>query len=68
MLNILSGYDLAAFPPGTADAFHLQAEATREAYAARNEHVADMAVAEVPVEHLLSAEYAAAADSPASAD
>lgn len=61
MLNILSAYDLAAFPPGTADAIHLLAEATREAYTARNEHVADMAVTDVPVEHLLSAEFATAA-------
>ncbi len=61
ILNILSGYDLSDFPPGSAAAFHLHAEATREAYAARNDFVSDMAVSEVPIEHLLSPEFAAAA-------
>lgn len=61
MLNILEGYDLASLTPGGPEAIHLLAEATRLAYAARNDHVADMAHADVPVEHLLSDAFAKSA-------
>lgn len=40
--------------PLDADNLHVEIEATRLAYAARDAYVADMAAARVPVEHLLS--------------
>ncbi len=60
LLNILSGYDLPAMGAMSAARLHLEIEATRLAYQARNTYVADPAQAEVPVEQLLSADYAAA--------
>jgi len=60
LLNILSGYDLAAMDPRGSLRLHLEAEAARLAFAARDEHVADQRFADVPVETLLSAAFAAA--------
>lgn len=59
LLNIMSGY-----PPGGADLIseeriHTQLEACRLAYRARNVYLADPAYAEVPVDELLSEEFAA---------
>ena len=59
LLNILSGYDLAAMDPMGTERLHLEIEATRLAYRERDAHLADPAQAEVPVEQLLSADYAA---------
>lgn len=58
MLNILSGFDLAALDPLGAERFHLQAEAARLAYRDRDGLIGDPEHVEVPVEKLLSAEYA----------
>ena len=57
ILNILSGYE-----PGKlseADYIHLLAEATKAGYAARDTYIADPAQVTVPVERLLSRDYAA---------
>ena len=60
MLNLLSGFDLSAMDPLGAGRFHLQAEAARLAYRDRDALIADPEHAEVPVERLLSADYAEA--------
>ena len=58
MLNILQGFDLAALDPHGVDRFHLETEASRLGYAMRDQLIADMALASVPVGGLLSARYA----------
>ena len=59
MLNILRGFDLPGLAPLGVDRLHLECEAARLAYAARNAFVADMSQVEVPVAELLSDDYAA---------
>jgi gamma-glutamyltranspeptidase/glutathione hydrolase len=54
ILKILAGYDLSALDPVGADRVHLETEAARLAYAARNRFVADPEHVDVPVDHLLS--------------
>ncbi|MBM3510140.1 MAG: gamma-glutamyltransferase [Alphaproteobacteria bacterium] len=58
MLNILSGFDMAALDPFGVERFHLEAEATRLAYRMRDTMVADPAMAEVPVDAILSPAFA----------
>ncbi len=58
MLNILSGFDLAALDPVGVERLHLAIEAQRLAHHARDSYVADPRQADVPVEMLLSAAYA----------
>ncbi|MDP6707139.1 MAG: gamma-glutamyltransferase [Alphaproteobacteria bacterium] len=58
MLNILSGYDLARLDPVGVERLHLEVEAARLAYQARDVHVADQRYAQVPVGQMLSAEFA----------
>ena len=57
MLNILSGFDLAALDPHGAKRFHLEAEAKRLAFRVRDSLIADPAHAEVPVAEVLSDAY-----------
>jgi gamma-glutamyltranspeptidase/glutathione hydrolase len=57
ILNILKRFP-AKGDPGSADRLHLEIEAARLAYAARDALLADPAQAEVPVERLLSDEAA----------
>ncbi len=58
MLNILEGYDLAETGCQSAETLHLQIEAKKLAYADRAVFYADPAFADVPVESLLSKDYA----------
>jgi gamma-glutamyltranspeptidase/glutathione hydrolase len=58
-LNILEGFDLPA-DPLCPDRLHLEVEALRLAFADTRWYVADPSVVHVPVEELLSKEYAAA--------
>jgi gamma-glutamyltranspeptidase / glutathione hydrolase len=59
MLNVLSGFDLGKLGPVSADRLHLEIEAGRLAFRDRNALVADMTKAKVPVEGMLSMDYAA---------
>ena len=60
MLNVLEGYDLAKWGFGTAEHLHYLIEAKKLAFADRARFYADMAFANVPVDELISKEYAAA--------
>ncbi len=57
-LNLLEGFDLPA-DPLSPDRLHLEIEALRLAFADTRWYVADPSVVHVPVEELLSKEYAA---------
>ncbi|HET7344160.1 MAG TPA: gamma-glutamyltransferase, partial [Methylomirabilota bacterium] len=59
MLNILEGYDIGARGFASADTLHLLAEVLKIAFADRAAATADPAFVKVPVEKLLSKEYAA---------
>jgi gamma-glutamyltranspeptidase/glutathione hydrolase len=59
MLNILEGYDVAGLGFGSADLVHLLAEALKIAFADRAAATADPDFVAVPVEQLISKEYAA---------
>jgi gamma-glutamyltranspeptidase/glutathione hydrolase len=59
MLNILEGYDLKAMGRDSTDFWHLMVEAKKLAYADRARYYADMQFSTVPVEELLSKDYAA---------
>ncbi len=58
MINILKAYDLSGLDPNGAKRLHLEAEAARLAYLARNKFVADPQHVDVPLDMLLSDEFA----------
>jgi gamma-glutamyltranspeptidase/glutathione hydrolase len=58
ILNLLEGYDLRAMGRESADFWHLFVEAKKLAFEDRARYYADPAFAEIPVEGLLSKEYA----------
>ena len=58
MLNILSGWDLSKLDPLGVERLHLETEASRLAFHARDAFVADPRHGEVPVERMLSKEFA----------
>ncbi len=58
MMNILKRYDMKGLDPVGAKRLHLQAEAARLAYLARDIYVADPDVSDVPVDRLLSEDFA----------
>jgi gamma-glutamyltranspeptidase/glutathione hydrolase len=57
-LNLLSGFDLAATGPGTEDFVHTVIECSKLAFADREAWYGDPAQSAVPLDALLSAEYA----------
>lgn len=59
MLNILEGYDIGGLGFASSDTLHLLAEVLKIAFADRAAATADPAFVQVPVEKLLSKEYAA---------
>lgn len=59
MLNILEGYDFTQIPFGSAEHLHLFAEAKKLVFEDRAKYYADMEFASVPVQRLISKEYAA---------
>jgi gamma-glutamyltranspeptidase/glutathione hydrolase len=59
MLNLLERFSLAHFGPNSTDALHAMIEAKKLAYADMYRYVADPKFSEVPVQGMLSKEYAA---------
>ena len=59
MLNILSGFSLTDYAPMSAERLHLECEASRLAYGVRDRYVADPDQADIPLDFLLSEDYAA---------
>lgn len=57
IMGILENFDLSKFKPNSAKAIHLISEATRLAYADRNEYLAD--VTDVPIHKMLDKDYLA---------
>ncbi|MBD3676067.1 MAG: gamma-glutamyltransferase [Planctomycetaceae bacterium] len=58
ILNILEQHNIAAMGPKSVDWIHLFTEAKKLAFADRARFYADMSMADVPVEELISKEYA----------
>ena len=58
MLNMLSLFPLASYPPRGVQEVHLQMEAQKLAYADLARYVADMRFSQVPVAGMISMEYA----------
>jgi len=59
LLNIAAGFDVDGVDPMSVERLHLEIEAGRLAYRDRNLYVGDMRHCDVPVEWLLSSDYAA---------
>jgi len=59
VLNILEGFDLASIGENTAGYVHLVVEATKLAFAERDRYLTDPEFADIPLERLLSKEFAA---------
>ena len=59
-LNLVEGFDLAGMGHNSADALHVQVEAKKRAFADRAAYLGDPNFVSVPIEELLSKEYAAA--------
>ncbi|MEQ9443248.1 MAG: gamma-glutamyltransferase [Cyclobacteriaceae bacterium] len=60
MLNILEGYDLASMGFGSAEYIHHLVEAKKLAFEDRAKYYADPAFVQIPMEQLISKEYAQA--------
>ena len=58
ILNLLDGYDIRSMGFGSADYIHHFVEAKKIAFADRAKYYADMDFNEIPVEYLISKEYA----------
>ncbi len=58
MLAVLEGFDLAALGRESAELLHLMIEAKKQAYEDRARYYADPTYADVPVEELISSDYA----------
>jgi gamma-glutamyltranspeptidase/glutathione hydrolase len=63
MLNILEGFPLGSYGPGSVEAIHTIVEAERRAYADRAHHLGDGDFVNPPISLLISKEYADAARS-----
>lgn len=57
-LNLLEGFDLSSLDPISADRLHLEIEAMRLAFADARWYVSDPQFSKIPVDELLSKEYA----------
>ncbi len=58
MLNILEGYDIGQLRPNSPEYLHLLIEAKKAAFEDRDRFITDPEFEEIPVDHLLSKEYA----------
>jgi gamma-glutamyltranspeptidase/glutathione hydrolase len=59
ILNLLEGFDVAAWGEGTADYYHYLVEAVKVAFADRDEWLTDPDYVKIPLDRLLSKDYAA---------
>jgi gamma-glutamyltranspeptidase/glutathione hydrolase len=59
MLNLLQGFDLSSYAPLSVERLHLEIEAARLAYGDRDRYVADPTQVQLPIQELLSLDYAA---------
>jgi gamma-glutamyltranspeptidase/glutathione hydrolase len=59
ILNLIEGCDVVGWGEGTADYYHHMAEAVKIAFADREEWLTDPKFVDIPVERLISKEYAA---------
>jgi gamma-glutamyltranspeptidase/glutathione hydrolase len=58
IMNLLEGFDVGAWGEGTADYYHHIVEAIKVAFADRDEWLTDPAFVKIPLEQLLSKQYA----------
>lgn len=58
IFNLLDGFDVAAWGEGTADYYHHMAEIVKIAFADRDEWLTDPRFVDIPIERLISREYA----------
>jgi len=58
MLNILEGYDIKSFLPNSHDYLHLLIETKKAAFEDRDRFITDPEFEEIPVEQLISKDYA----------
>jgi gamma-glutamyltranspeptidase len=58
IFNLIAGYEVTAWGDGTADYYHHIAEAVKVAFADREEWLTDPAFVTIPVEKLISEQYA----------
>lgn len=58
ILNLLEDYDMAELGEGTADYYHIMTEAIKVAFADRDRWVTDPTHLDIPVDRLLSKDYA----------
>lgn len=58
ILNLIEGYDVAAWGDGTADYYHHMAEAVKLAFADREEWLTDPLFVDIPVQRLIAKPYA----------
>jgi len=58
ILNLLEGFDVAAWGDGTVEYYHHMVEAVKIAFADRDEWLTDPEFVQIPLEQLLSKEYA----------
>jgi oxamate amidohydrolase len=58
ILNLIEGYDVAAWGDGTADYYHHMAEAVKVAFADREEWLTDPNFVDIPVQRLITKAYA----------
>jgi gamma-glutamyltranspeptidase / glutathione hydrolase len=68
MLNVLAGFDISLYSPLSTERFHREAETSRHAFIAREQHVGDPRFANVDVEALLSDAFASGIRSQISLD
>jgi gamma-glutamyltranspeptidase len=57
ILNLIEGYDVAAWGDGTADYYHHMAEAVKVAFADREEWLTDPRFVDIPLERLIAKAY-----------
>ena len=58
ILNLIEGYDVAAWGDGSADYYHHMAEAVKVAFADREEWLTDPHFVDIPVQRLIAKAYA----------